>query len=88
MCSVTDGIQGMVAEGGNLSRAVDAYGEEWLRLQAEMTQKKLAEAIGVHQSHVSEYEKNKRKIPEGKAKPKIFPSRPGRSYFRGPGPRI
>jgi DNA-binding transcriptional regulator YiaG len=39
-----------------------------LRLRAEMTQKELAEAIGVPQSHVSEYEKNKRRIPEGKAK--------------------
>jgi transcriptional regulator with XRE-family HTH domain len=28
-----------------------------LRLRAEMTQKELAEAIGVPQSHVSEYEK-------------------------------
>jgi DNA-binding transcriptional regulator YiaG len=39
-----------------------------LRLRAEMTQKELAEAIGVPQSHVSEYEKNKRRIPAGKAK--------------------
>jgi DNA-binding transcriptional regulator YiaG len=39
-----------------------------LRLRAEMTQKELSEAIGVPQSHVSEYEKNKRRIPEGKAK--------------------
>ncbi|MDR2947354.1 MAG: helix-turn-helix domain-containing protein [Candidatus Adiutrix sp.] len=39
-----------------------------LRLRAEMTQKELAEAIGVPQSHVSEYEKHKRRIPEGKAK--------------------
>jgi len=39
-----------------------------LRLRAEMTQRELAEAIGVPQSHVSEYEKNKRRIPEGKAK--------------------
>jgi DNA-binding transcriptional regulator YiaG len=39
-----------------------------LRLRAEMTQKELAEAIGVPQSHVSEYEKNKRRILEGKAK--------------------
>lgn len=39
-----------------------------LRLRAEMTQKELAAAIGVPQSHVSEYEKNKRRIPEGKAK--------------------
>jgi len=39
-----------------------------LRLRAELTQKELAEAIGVPQSHVSEYEKNKRTIPRGKAK--------------------
>jgi len=39
-----------------------------LRLRAEMTQKELALAIGVPQSHVSEYEKNKRAIPRGKAK--------------------
>ena len=39
-----------------------------LRLRAEMTQKELADAIGVPQSHVSEYEKNKRRVPEGKAK--------------------
>jgi DNA-binding transcriptional regulator YiaG len=39
-----------------------------LRLRAEMTQKDVAEAISVPQSHVSEYEKNKRRIPEGKAK--------------------
>jgi transcriptional regulator with XRE-family HTH domain len=31
-----------------------------------MIQKELAEAIGVPQSHVSEYEKNKRRIPAGK----------------------
>ena len=39
-----------------------------LRLRAEMTQKELAAAIGVPQSHVSEYEKNKRAIPRSKAK--------------------
>jgi len=39
-----------------------------LRLRAEMTQKDLASAIGVPQSHVSEYEKNKRPIPREKAK--------------------
>jgi DNA-binding transcriptional regulator YiaG len=39
-----------------------------LRLRAEMTQKELAAAIGVPQSHVSEYEKNKRAIPRGKAR--------------------
>jgi DNA-binding XRE family transcriptional regulator len=38
-----------------------------LRLRAEMTQKELAMAINVPQSHVSEYEKNKRAIPRGKA---------------------
>lgn len=27
----TMGIQGLIDEGFNLSRAVDAYGEEWLR---------------------------------------------------------
>ncbi len=39
-----------------------------LRLRAEMTQKEVAAAIKVPQSHVSEYEKNKRRIPEGKAR--------------------
>ena len=39
-----------------------------LRLRAEMTQKELAAAIKVPQSHVSEYEKNKRMIPRGKAR--------------------
>ena len=39
-----------------------------LRLRAEMTQKELAEAIGVPQSQISEYEKDKRRIPERKAK--------------------
>ena len=39
-----------------------------LRLRAEMTQKEVAAAINVPQSHISEYEKNKRRIPEGKAK--------------------
>lgn len=38
-----------------------------LRLRADMTQKALAKAIGVPQSHVSEYETNKRKIPPAKA---------------------
>jgi transcriptional regulator with XRE-family HTH domain len=33
-----------------------------------MTQKELAAAVGVPQSHVSEYEKNKRAIPRGEAK--------------------
>ncbi|MDR2934646.1 MAG: helix-turn-helix domain-containing protein [Candidatus Adiutrix sp.] len=39
-----------------------------LRLRAGMTQKELAAAIGVPQSHVSEYEKSKRAIPRGKAR--------------------
>lgn len=37
------------------------------RVRAGMTQKQLAEAIGVPQSHISEYEKNKRHIPKHKA---------------------
>ncbi len=37
------------------------------RLRAGLTQKELARAIGVPQSHISEYEKNKRPIPQGKA---------------------
>lgn len=37
------------------------------RLRAEMTQKQLAAAIGVPQSHISEFEKNKRPIPPAKA---------------------
>ncbi len=37
------------------------------RLRAGLTQKALAAAIGVPQSHISEYEKNKRSIPRAKA---------------------
>ena len=37
------------------------------RVRAGMTQKQLATAIGVPQSHISEYEKNKRHIPKHKA---------------------
>lgn len=38
-----------------------------LRLREGMTQAGLAEAIGVPQSHISEYERNKRPIPAEKA---------------------
>lgn len=38
-----------------------------LRLREGMTQLQLAKAIGVPQSHISEYEKNKRTIPPAKA---------------------
>jgi predicted transcriptional regulator len=38
-----------------------------LRLRADLTQKELAKKIGVPQSHISEYEKNKRRIPPQKA---------------------
>ena len=38
-----------------------------LRLREGLTQKAVAEAIGVPQSHVSEYEKNKRPVPAAKA---------------------
>ena len=37
------------------------------RLRAGLTQKALARAIGVPQSHISEYEKNRRPIPRAKA---------------------
>ena len=37
------------------------------RLRAELTQKELAAKIGVPQSHISQYEMNKRKIPAEKA---------------------
>ena len=37
-----------------------------LRLRADMTQKALAKAIDVPQSHISEYEANKRAIPAAK----------------------
>jgi len=37
------------------------------RLRAGMTQKELASAIGVPQSHISDYEKNKRRVPPQKA---------------------
>jgi DNA-binding transcriptional regulator YiaG len=39
-----------------------------LRLRAELTQKAVAEAINVPQSHISEYEQNKRRVPATKAK--------------------
>ena len=38
-----------------------------LRLREELTQAQLAEAIGVPQSHISAYEKNRRPIPKDKA---------------------
>jgi DNA-binding XRE family transcriptional regulator len=38
-----------------------------LRLREGLTQKTLAEALGVPQSHISAYEKNKRPIPTAKA---------------------
>ena len=38
------------------------------RLRADLTQKELAKKIGVPQSHISQYEKNIRKIPLQKAK--------------------
>ena len=38
-----------------------------LRLREGLTQKALAEALGVPQSHISAYEKNKRPIPAAKA---------------------
>ena len=38
-----------------------------LRLREGLTQKELAEALGVPQSHISAYEKNKRPIPAAKA---------------------
>lgn len=38
-----------------------------LRLRADMTQKELAKEIGVPQGHISQYERNERKIPYQKA---------------------
>jgi len=38
-----------------------------LRLREGLTQKELAKALGVPQSHISAYEKNKRPIPAAKA---------------------
>ena len=38
-----------------------------LRLRAGLKQKELAEMIGVPQSHISDYEKNKRRIPPQKS---------------------
>ena len=38
-----------------------------LRLREGLTQKELAKALGVPQSHISAYEKNKRPIPTAKA---------------------
>ncbi|WP_296934878.1 helix-turn-helix transcriptional regulator [uncultured Desulfovibrio sp.] len=37
------------------------------RLRAEMTQQKLAQEINVPQAHISQYERNERKIPYPKA---------------------
>lgn len=50
-----------------------------LRLREGLTQKALADAIGVPQSHISEYEKNKRPVPEAKAEElaKLLHSVPG-----------
>lgn len=50
-----------------------------LRLREGLTQKAVAEAIGVPQSHVSEYEKNKRPVPAAKAEElaKLLHSVPG-----------
>ena len=50
-----------------------------LRLREGLTQKAVADAIGVPQSHVSEYEKNKRPVPTAKAKElaKLLHSVPG-----------
>ena len=44
-----------VSRGGKMLRA--------LRLRAGMTQKALADAIGLPQSHISEFEKDRRAIP-------------------------
>jgi len=44
-----------VDRGGKMLRA--------LRLRAGMTQKALADAIGLPQSHISEFEKNRRAVP-------------------------
>lgn len=44
-----------VERGGKMLKA--------LRLRAGMTQKILAEAIGIPQSHISDFEKNRRAIP-------------------------
>jgi len=44
-----------VARGGKMLRA--------LRLRAGMTQKALADAIGLPQSHISEFEKDRRAVP-------------------------
>ena len=38
-----------------------------LRLRADITQKELAKEIGVPQGHISQYERNDRKIPYQKA---------------------
>lgn len=38
------------------------------RLRADLTQKELANKINVPQTHISQYEKNKRKIPLQKAR--------------------
>lgn len=52
------------------------------RLRADMTQKELALKIGVPQTHISQYEKNKRKIPPQKAKELAALLETAEEYFR------
>lgn len=58
-----DYISPPIAERERIGRMVKG-----LRLRAGMTQKQLAKAIDVPQSHISQYEGNLRPIPEQKAK--------------------
>lgn len=55
-----------------------------LRQREGLTQRELAKAIGVPQSHISEYEKNKRPIPQAKANElaNVLHSVPGNFFCR------
>ncbi len=55
-----------------------------LRQRAGLTQKEVAAAIGVPQSHISEYEKNKRAIPYKHAEPLARLLRTIPSHFMTP----
>ena len=55
-----------------------------LRQRAGLTQKEVADAIGVPQSHISEYEKNKRAIPYKHAEPLAQLLRAIPSHFMTP----
>ena len=65
-----------VERGGKMLRA--------LRLRAGMTQKALADAIGLPQSHISEFEKNRRSVPYKHARKLAVMLRSIPSHFMTP----